>query len=126
MSYEQWFDGADKLVEQLRANGDSEESIDEMLALCADNPELRTAFMESFTESQPSREDVARMQELGIRDYFKQTAREIAVLDLYHRYYEKGWTTKLSLDIRKKLLPSIIKTVSLAWYCALLESRKKS
>lgn len=53
MSYEQWFDGADKLVEQLRANGDSEESIDEMLALCADNPELRTAFMESFTESQP-------------------------------------------------------------------------
>lgn len=52
MSYEQWFDGADKLVELLRANGDAEERIDETLALCADNPELRAAFMESVAESQ--------------------------------------------------------------------------
>jgi hypothetical protein len=80
----------------------------------------------SFVESQPQKEDIARMQDLGIGEYFKQTAREIAVMDLYTRYYEKGWTTKLSMDIRKKLLPSIIKTVSLAWYCALVESRKRS
>lgn len=53
MSYEQWFDGAEKLVELLRANGDSQETIDETLALCADNPELRAAFMEGITESQP-------------------------------------------------------------------------
>lgn len=80
----------------------------------------------SFPQSVPKKEDIARMQELGVGEYFKQTAREIAVLDLYHRFYRKGWTTKLSLDIRKKLTPSIIKTVSLAWYCALLESRKRS
>ena len=53
MSYEQWFDGAEKLVELLRVNGDSQESIDETLALCADNPELRAAIMESVTEWQP-------------------------------------------------------------------------
>ena len=80
----------------------------------------------SFTESLPSKEDIQRMQELGVGEYFKQTAREIAVLDLYHRYYKRGWTTKLSMDVRKKLLPSIIKTVTLAWYTANLEARKRS
>ena len=80
----------------------------------------------SFTESLPSKDDIQRMQELGVGEYFKQTAREIAVLDLYHQYYEKGWTTKLSMAVRKKLLPSIIKTVTLAWYTANIEARKRS
>lgn len=80
----------------------------------------------AFSESVPHKSDIVRMQELGIGEYFKQTAREIAVLDMYKRFYEKGWTTKLSIDARQKLLPSIIKTVTLAWYCALQDSKQKS
>ena len=80
----------------------------------------------SFQSSQPTKEDIARMQELGIAEYFKLTAREIAVMDLFKVYYQKGWTTKLSLDIRKKLIPQIIKTVSLAWYCAIQDAKAQT
>ncbi|MCA9330110.1 hypothetical protein KDA11_05650 [Candidatus Saccharibacteria bacterium] len=79
----------------------------------------------NFPSSLPSKDDIARMQQIGVGEYFKQTAREIAVLDIYQRFYKRGWTTKLSIDIRNKLTPTIIKTVSLAWYCALLEARKR-
>ena len=79
----------------------------------------------SFGESVPSDQDITRMKEQGIGEYFKLRAREIAVLDMYQRFYKKGWTAKLSLDVHQRLIPEIIKTVSLAWYCALEESKKK-
>ena len=77
----------------------------------------------SLSSSMPKEEDIKRMQEIGVTEYFKQTAREIAVQDLYMRFYKRGWTTKLTLDIRNKLVPTITKTVTLAWYCAILDSK---
>jgi len=77
----------------------------------------------SLSSSMPSEEDIKHMQEVGITEYFKQTAREIAVQDLYKRFYNRGWTTKLTLDIRKKLVPTITKAVTLAWYCAIQDSK---
>jgi len=77
----------------------------------------------SLSSSMPKEEDIKRMQELGVTEYFKQTAREIAVQELYMRFYKRGWTTKLTLDIRNKLVPTITKTVTLAWYCAILDSK---
>lgn len=79
----------------------------------------------AFTDSLPSEHDIEEMLENGVGEYFKRTAREIAVMDIYIRYYKRGWTTKLSLDVRNKLIPTIIKTVTLAWYSAVIESQKK-
>ncbi len=76
----------------------------------------------AFSESVPTAEDVLLIRDIGIVEWFKRTAREIAVLDMFNRYYKRGWTTKLALDTRQKLAPSIIKTVALAWYCALLDA----
>lgn len=77
----------------------------------------------AFSDSTPKPADIEEFEKIGVGEYFKRTAREIAVMDIYTRYYERGWTTKLTLDVRNKLIPMIIKTVSLAWYSAYHEAR---
>lgn len=73
----------------------------------------------SFQQSIPSQHDISVAKDIGIAEWFKRSAREIAVLDMYDRYYKRGWTTRLAYDVRQRLAPTIIKTVALAWYCAL-------
>lgn len=77
----------------------------------------------AFSDSLPSHKEIDLFQEIGISEWFTRTAREIAILDMYTRYYKRGWTTKLTLDVRNKLLPQIIKTVTLSWYGALIDSK---
>jgi hypothetical protein len=77
----------------------------------------------SFNDSLPTPEEIDHMLDIGISEWFKRTAREIAVLDMYNRYYQRGWTTKLTVEVRNKLIPDIIKTVTVAWYCALIDAK---
>lgn len=76
----------------------------------------------SFGEAKPTQSDIDRMLEIGPIDWFKQTSREVAVLGMYDQYYEKGWTTKLANQVRHKLAPAIIKTITLTWYAAMREA----
>ncbi len=76
----------------------------------------------AFAEAVPTKDDIKKMQKLGAVEAFKQAAREIAVLDMYGAYYEKGWTPKLAWQVRHKLGPVIVQTVTLAWYTALGEA----
>jgi hypothetical protein len=76
----------------------------------------------SFNDAIPKEEDINEALKVGITELFKRRAREIAVLDIYETYYKKGWTSKLAYDMRHKLGPTIVKTVTLAWYLALVEA----
>lgn len=76
----------------------------------------------SFNDAIPSTEDVREVHKIGITELFKRRAREIAVLDLYDLYYAKGWTPKLAYLVRHKLGPTIVKTVTLAWFSALRDA----
>jgi hypothetical protein len=75
-----------------------------------------------FGEAIPKARDKHKMEKIGAIEWFKRTAREIAVMDMYERYHHKGWTPKLAYDIRHKLGPLIIQTVSLTWYAALCDA----
>ena len=76
----------------------------------------------AFSDATPSEEEIRKMQELGVVEWFRRTAREIAILDMYNRYYKRGWSTRLTLDVRQKLIPSITKTVTLAWFAAMQDA----
>lgn len=76
----------------------------------------------TFGESQPGNREIARLRKLGMREYYKQSAREIAVLELFEAYLLKGWTPKLAWQVRHKLGPVIVQTVSLTWYGALVDA----
>ncbi len=76
----------------------------------------------SFGEAIPTTAEVERFMEIGLSEWFKRTAREIAVLDMYGVYYRKGWTPKLAYQVRHKLGPALVQTVTLAWYAAMREA----
>ncbi len=76
----------------------------------------------SMTNSQPTGGEIAQARELGPRELFKRTAREIAVLEMYDRFSKRGWSQKLVWQVRNKLAPSIARTVTLIWYCALCDA----
>ena len=75
-----------------------------------------------FGEAIPKARDVARMRKIGPTEWFKRTAREIAIMDMYERYHRKGWTPKLAYDIRHKLGPLLVQTVCLTWYAAVADA----
>lgn len=65
--------------------------------------------------------EVAYALEHGLSDLFRLSARSVADLNFYERFYKYGWTVRLTKDVRSILIPQIAKTVSLAWLLALEE-----
>ncbi len=76
-----------------------------------------------FGESLPTQNDINDLKTHGITGIFKQRAREIAVLGMFDLYCKKGWTPKLAWQVRHKLGPTIVETVTLAWYSAMLDAK---
>lgn len=67
--------------------------------------------------------DTKLVEHIGIEEVFKRYAEQIVELDMYTRFYERGWTTKLAKDVREVLAPTITRCVTLAWYSALQEAK---
>ncbi len=76
----------------------------------------------SFNGAAITDAEILKIHEIGVGEFFKNRAREIAVKDLYAVYYKKGWTLKLMVEIRNVLMPTIINTVTLAWYSSLIDA----
>ncbi|MCA9332486.1 hypothetical protein KDA00_01290 [Candidatus Saccharibacteria bacterium] len=76
----------------------------------------------TFNEAVPTKSQIKQAQNIGIGELFRRSAREIAVLNMYEAYYKKGWTPKLAWQVRHKLGPIIVQTVTLSWYLALVEA----
>lgn len=75
-----------------------------------------------FGEARPTEADIKLMDTTGPMEWFKRSAREIAILGMYEAYYEKGWTPKLAWQVRHRVAPTIVQTVTLIWYSALKET----
>jgi hypothetical protein len=72
----------------------------------------------------PSSKDIEIVSAQGVIGLFKQLATEIAELQLYARFYDRGWTQHLSRDIRRELAPRMVRMVTLAWYSAAREAEQ--
>lgn len=77
----------------------------------------------SISNSAISKEDIEHAQEIGVVEVFRRTAREIAVLDMYERFRDRGWSTKLMVDVRNKLAPAIVRAIALSWYLAMVDAK---
>lgn len=76
----------------------------------------------TFSEAVPTKAEIKKAKELGHKNLFVSSAREIAVLDMYENYMKKGWTPKLAWQVRHKLGPTIVKTLTLLWCMALIDA----
>ena len=72
-----------------------------------------------FGDAIPTKKELAEAHELGIVEVFHRSAREVGVLDMYDSFMRKGWTPRLAWQVRHKLGPIIVRTVTFAWYSAL-------
>lgn len=68
--------------------------------------------------ARPTRYDLKKIEQIGLTEYFKRIAREVALLDMYEQFYKRGWTPKLAKTVRLELAPRMARTVTLAWYLA--------
>ena len=72
----------------------------------------------------PSEADMASFRELGVKDWFRGQAQQIATLQMYDSFYEQGWTRKLARQVRLELAPSIVRAVTVVWYGAVEEASR--
>lgn len=70
----------------------------------------------------PSTYDLKTIRHLGLSEYFKRIAREVALLNMYENFYKFSWTPRLAKQVRAELAPRMAKTVTLAWYMAAREA----
>lgn len=76
----------------------------------------------TYRIAQPSKYEIKKIKQIGLAEYFKRTAREIAMLNMYEDFYKRGWTPKLAKTVRKELAPRMAQTVTLAWFMAAREA----
>jgi hypothetical protein len=66
--------------------------------------------------------DIDELYENGVIGLFQRKAKEIAAMDMYERYRRLGWTPVLARQVRRALAPTIVRTVALIWYAALIDA----
>ncbi len=76
----------------------------------------------SFGEVRFTKKEIEHMRKLGLMEFYRQTAREVAVLGMFESYLQKGWTPKLAWQVRHRLGPYLVKTVTLFWYSAVVDA----
>jgi hypothetical protein len=76
----------------------------------------------TFSDTIPNKQDMLKIEKLGVAEFFRRAAKEIVVLNMYENYYQKGWTPKLAYQVRHQLGPIIIQVVTLTWYAALVDA----
>lgn len=78
-----------------------------------------------LSTSLPTKVDVKTLDILGMEQWFRSVAQEVARLGLYEDFYERGWTTSLARRVRRELAPAIVRAVSIAWCGALREAERQ-
>lgn len=66
--------------------------------------------------------DIAELRTYGMLELFRRKAKEVGALGMYDSYQRWGWTPRLARQVRSKLMPAIVHTVTLAWYAAAIDA----
>ncbi len=75
-----------------------------------------------FRRAMPTQDKVGHFQSVPLGQWFRETAQDIARLELYDAFYESGWTIPLARRIRSQLAPKLVQAVALVWYGAVIEA----
>jgi len=81
-----------------------------------------TAKPLKFTGAILKRRDIARLDEIGFEAYYAEMIHDIDALQMYQQFKADGWTRTLARQTSQKLLPMVIRAVTLAWYDAYMKA----
>lgn len=68
--------------------------------------------------AKPTGNELIRIKREGVRAFFLESLHHIDHLHMYETFQRKGWTSALGRQTYEELVPTIIRTVTLAWYYA--------
>lgn len=80
---------------------------------------------DKFKPSSPSGADIEYLKSKGFEASFLNSIRQIATMKSYEKFINYGMTMDVATEIRKSIIPEIIKCVTLAWYQAYLDSKSE-
>ena len=75
-----------------------------------------------FEDTAPGVSDYKRIKTIPYGELFLEALERVAGLEMYDEFSKLGWTRHLAGETRAKLLPEIIRAVTLGWYKAVLVS----
>ena len=75
-----------------------------------------------FAKATPTEAELEAAIRAGMTQAFLKAAKDIAALNMYNQFYKSGWTPTLAKQVRRELMPRIVKTVTTAWYLAAREA----
>lgn len=78
-----------------------------------------------FDDASPHDDDFTALRGKGFDVIFLESLTRVSDLGMYDEFLKTGWSRKLIRQTRKELIPEIIKTVTLAWYEAILLAEKR-
>lgn len=79
---------------------------------------------EKFSPIDVSEADLRYLQFKGFRASFKKSVLFVYSLKSYEDFINNGMTYDLAVEIKRDIIPEIIKCVTLAWYQAYLDSKR--
>jgi hypothetical protein len=77
-----------------------------------------------FSDVYLTKQDIDQLKKDGFEARFVRSMHYIYELGMYDEFGANGWTRRLATQTQKRLIPEIIKVVSLAWYNAIMNADK--
>lgn len=65
-------------------------------------------------------------EDIDLEKEFYAALYRVHSLNIYDRFIKNGWNSKLAVEVKRVLLPEIIRMITLAWYSALPEAWQKT
>lgn len=84
-----------------------------------------TIASRGLKSAKPTGNELIRIKREGVREYFLESLRAVDHLHMYETYSKRGWTSALGRQTYEELVPTIIRTVTLAWYYAAWKAENK-
>lgn len=78
-----------------------------------------------LTKQLPTNADIRHVKNIGLEKYLHEQAMSIYNLNMYERFLRRGWTTKLTNQVRKHLAPCMVRCIAIAWILAIDETEAK-
>ena len=77
-----------------------------------------------FDTISPTAKEFKRMEDEPFEEFFLEALRDISEMKMYEEFTKAGWTRQLARETRATLIPLIVQAVMLAWYQAVVRSKK--
>lgn len=77
-----------------------------------------------FRPNMFSNDNIYELMSRPFQEVIMESIIEVAALDMFEEFKKTGWTLALARQTRRRLLPIIVRTVTYAWYSALVEAEQ--